>query len=183
MNSLKLRNIPLAFFQETSDSARNFHAREMLEAYLILMNKVCRGPGCRLPSRSAAKTEVHREGFWLGCSLGYLPDGTALNRAGNCINHPETIGPDPHTPGSPLPRARFTNSIGYLPDGTPLNKAGNCINHPETIGPDLHTPGSPLPPSHYAADIGYLVDGTDILTAGNNSVRAARIAICGALLK
>ena len=101
-----------------------------------------------------------------------MPDGTAMNRAGNCINHPETIGPDPHTPGSPLPRARFTNSIGYLPDGTPLNKAGNCINHPETIGPDLHTPGSPLPPSHYAADIGYLVDGTDLLTAGNNSVRA-----------
>ena len=51
--------------------------------------------------------------FRVGCS-GYLPDGTPLNRAGNCINHPETIGPDPHTPGSPLPRARFTNSVARL---------------------------------------------------------------------
>ena len=96
-----------------------------------------------------------------------------MNRAGNAINHPENIGPDPHVPGSPLPRAEFTNSIGYLPDGTPMNRAGNAINHPETIGPDMHTPGSPLPPSHYYADVGYLVDGTDLLTAGNNSVRAA----------
>ena len=39
------------------------------------------------------------------------------------MNHPETIGPDPHTPGSPLPRANFVNDVGYLPDGTPLNKA------------------------------------------------------------
>ena len=31
--------------------------------------------------------------------VGYLPDGTPMNRAGNCINHPETIGPDPHAPG------------------------------------------------------------------------------------
>jgi len=102
---------------------------------------------------------------------GYLPDGTPLNRAGNIINHPETIGPDRHAPGSPLPRANFVNSVGYLPDGTPLNRAGNAINHPETIGPDMHTPGSPLPPSKYAADIGYLVDGTDMATAGNLSVQ------------
>ena len=108
----------------------------------------------------------------LGTS-GYLPDGTPLNRAGNAINHPENIGPDPHSPGSPLPRAEFTNSIGYLPDGTPLNRAGNTINHPENIQPDMHTPGSALPSSHYSADVGYLVDGTDLLTAGNNSVRAA----------
>ena len=32
--------------------------------------------------------------------VGYLPDGTPMNMAGNCINHPETIGPDPHTPGA-----------------------------------------------------------------------------------
>ena len=32
--------------------------------------------------------------------VGYLPDGTPMNRAGNAINHPETIGPDPHAPGS-----------------------------------------------------------------------------------
>jgi len=31
--------------------------------------------------------------------VGYLPDGTAMNTAGNAVNHPETIGPDPHTPG------------------------------------------------------------------------------------
>ena len=103
--------------------------------------------------------------------IGYLPDGTPLNRAGNAINHPENIGPDSHAPGSPLPRANFVNSVGYLPDGTPLNRAGNAINHPETIGPDMHTPGSPLPASSYKADIGYLVDGTDLATAGNLSVQ------------
>ena len=103
--------------------------------------------------------------------VGYLPDGTPLNKAGNAINHPETIGPDPHTPGSPLPRAIFTNSVGYLPDGTPLNAAGNAVNHPETMQPDTHIPGSPLPPSFYAADTGYLVDGTDMSVAGNLSVQ------------
>ena len=50
----------------------------------------------------------HKVGFWLatGASpassesqVGYLPDGTPMNKAGNCINHPETIGPDPHAPG------------------------------------------------------------------------------------
>ncbi|CAE7849840.1 rbcL [Symbiodinium necroappetens] len=102
--------------------------------------------------------------------VGYLPDGTALNRAGNAINHPETIGPDRHAPGSPLPRANFVNSVGYLPDGTPLNRAGNAINHPESIGPDMHAPGSPLPASVYAADVGYLVDGTPMDRAGNLSV-------------
>ena len=106
-----------------------------------------------------------------GNDVGYLPDGTPMNRAGNAVNHPENIGPDPHAPGSPLPRANFVNSVGYLPDGTPLNMAGNAINHPETIQPDPHTPGSPLPTSSYKADVGYLVDGTDLATAGNNSVR------------
>ena len=100
-----------------------------------------------------------------------MPDGTPMNRAGNAINHPETIGPDPHTPGSPLPRALFCNSVGYLPDGTAMNAAGNAMNHPETMQPDMHTPGSPLPKSHYYADVGYLVDGTDMATAGNLSVQ------------
>jgi len=105
-----------------------------------------------------------------GNDVGYLPDGTALNTAGNCINHPETIQPDRHTPGSPLPRAHFHNDVGYLPDGTPLNKAGNAINHPENIQPDLHVPGSALPASGYSADVGYFVDGTPVENAGNNSV-------------
>lgn len=105
-----------------------------------------------------------------GNDVGYLPDGTPMNRAGNCINHPETIGPDPHAPGSVLPRALFVNDVGYLPDGTPLNTAGNNINHPENIGPDPHAPGSELPASAYAADVGYLVDGTPIDKAGNNTV-------------
>eukprot|EP00434_Breviolum_minutum_P028696 symbB.v1.2.025392.t1/scaffold2460.1/size78709/4 len=105
-----------------------------------------------------------------GNDVGYLPDGTPMNRAGNAINHPETIGPDPHAPGSPLPRALFVNDVGYLPDGTPMNRAGNAINHPETIGPDPHSPGSALPPSAYAADVGYLVDGTPLDAAGNNAV-------------
>ena len=95
-----------------------------------------------------------------------------MNRAGNAINHPETIQPDPHTPGSPLPRALFCNSVGYLPDGTPMNAAGNAMNHPETMQPDMHTPGSPLPKSVYYADVGYLVDGTDMTKAGNLSVQA-----------
>jgi len=107
--------------------------------------------------------------------VGYLPDGTPMNRAGNAINHPENIQPDPHTPGAPLPRAEFTNSVGYLPDGTPMNAAGNALNHPETMQPDMHAPGSPLPTSFYTADVGYLVDGTDLVTAGNNAVRAGAV--------
>ena len=94
-----------------------------------------------------------------------------MNKAGNCINHPETIQPDPHTPGSPLPRALLHNSVGYLPDGTPMNAAGNAVNHPDRMQPDMHVAGSPLPKSVYCADVGYLVDGTDLATAGNNSVK------------
>ena len=42
--------------------------------------------------------------FWCprNPQVGYLPDGTPMNKAGNCINHPETIGPDPHAPGAPI---------------------------------------------------------------------------------
>lgn len=35
----------------------------------------------------------------MGVQVGYLPDGTPMNMAGNAVNHPENIGPDPHTPG------------------------------------------------------------------------------------
>merc|ERR1711979_108114 len=63
--------------------------------------------------------------------VGYLPDGTPMNRAGNAVNHPETIGPDMHMAGSPLPPPLkgYVNDIGYLPDGTDLLLAGNLMNH------------------------------------------------------
>ena len=61
--------------------------------------------------------------------VGYLPDGTPLNQAGNAINHPETIGADPHSPGSPLPAAKYAADVGYLVDGTPLDSAGNNAVH------------------------------------------------------
>merc|ERR1712013_75289 len=114
------------------------------------------------PARSFARLQFSND-------IGYLPDGTPMNRAGNLINHPETIGPDAHVPGSDLPSAIFINDIGYLPDGTPMNAAGNAINHPETMGPDLHMAGSPLPPPFkgFVNDIGYLPDGTDMAVAGN----------------
>merc|ERR1712054_478423 len=96
--------------------------------------------------------------FQFGNDVGYFPDGTAYNLAGNAVNHPETIQPDPHTPGSSLPQGHFLNSVGYLPDGTPMNQAGNEVNHPENMQPDLHTPGSALPASPYIADIGYFCD-------------------------
>jgi len=103
--------------------------------------------------------------------VGYLPDGTPINRAGNAINHPELIKPDLHSPGAPLPRGLFTNSVGYMPDGTPMHAAGNAINHPERMQPDPHTPGSPLPSSVYAADLGCLADGTPLSAVGNNSLK------------
>merc|ERR1712151_344302 len=106
-----------------------------------------------------------------GNDVGYLPDGTPMNRAGNAENHPETIGPDPHVTGSDLPRALFVNDVGYLPDGTPMNMAGNDVNYPERIAPDPHVPGSPLPPplKGYVNDVGYCPDGTPMATAGNLS--------------
>merc|ERR1711972_84309 len=57
--------------------------------------------------------------------VGYLPDGTPMNMAGNILNHPETAGPDMHTPGSPLPPPLFgfVNAIGYTPDGTGMDLA------------------------------------------------------------
>ena len=38
-------------------------------------------------------------------SVGYLPDGTAMNAAGNAVNHPERMQPDMHVAGSPLPKS------------------------------------------------------------------------------
>jgi len=101
---------------------------------------------------------------------GYLPDGRAFNKVGNQNNHPELQGPDLHTPGAPLPKAKFTNEVGYLPDGTPMNKCGNMNNHPNNA-PDLHTPGAPLPPPlfGYINDVGYLPNGQDMNTCGNRS--------------
>merc|ERR1711972_1235596 len=63
--------------------------------------------------------------------VGYLPDGTPMNMAGNDVNHPERIGPDPHVPGSPLPPPLkgYVNDVGYCPDGTPMATAGNLSNH------------------------------------------------------
>jgi hypothetical protein len=101
--------------------------------------------------------------------VGYLPDGTPMNVAGNMQNHPNMAGPDSHVAGSPLPKAAYVNDIGYLPDGTPMNTAGNMDNHAGMAGPDPHAPGSPLPPplKGYCNDIGYLPDGTDMASAGN----------------
>merc|ERR1719230_2429922 len=75
------------------------------------------------PSRSHVQQEFCNE-------IGYLPDGTAMNRAGNAVNHPGTIGPDLHMAGSPLPPPLkgYVNDLGYLPDGTPMSEAGNLAN-------------------------------------------------------
>merc|ERR1712054_545736 len=102
-----------------------------------------------------------------GNDVGYFPDGTPYNKAGNEVNHPENMQPDRHVNGSPLPRADFVNSIGYFPDGTAYNLAGNAVNHPETIQPDPHTPGSSLPQGHFLNSVGYLPDGTPMNQAGN----------------
>ena len=49
----------------------------------------------------------------------------------------ETIGPDPHTPGSELPPSVYAADIGYLVDGTPLDAAGNNTVH--WVDRDLET--------------------------------------------
>ena len=62
-------------------------------------------------------------------SVGYLPDGTPMNQAGNEVNHPENMQADRHTPGSPLPTCPYVADIGYFCDGTPVATAGNALNH------------------------------------------------------
>ncbi|CAE8600864.1 unnamed protein product [Polarella glacialis] len=118
-----------------------------------------------------AKTPNVEGVYWN--EVGYCPDGTAMNLAGNETNHPEKIKKDMHTPGSTLPKSFYMNAVGYLPDGTPLNMAGNEVNHPEKIKPDSHKNGSPLPPplKGYVNDIGYTPDGTPMDKAGNLSVK------------
>ncbi|CAE8636842.1 unnamed protein product [Polarella glacialis] len=107
-----------------------------------------------------AKTPNLEGTYWN--EVGYCPDGTAMNLAGNNMNHLERIGKDSHTPGSTLPTSFYMNAVGYLPDGTPLNMAGNNVNHPERIGKDSHTPGSTLPTCFYMNAVGYLPDGTPL---------------------
>merc|ERR1712014_301223 len=67
--------------------------------------------------------------FEFGNDVGYFPDGTPYNKAGNAMNHPETVGPDPHVNGSPLPVSPYAADIGYFVDGTDVSKAGNAMNH------------------------------------------------------
>lgn len=171
----------LGYTGESSVQAASFDWKKKSGAAAFIGKAVATKEGGRtLVQRQAgadgwvyAKTEVaYCEQEFLN-DVGYLPDGTPLNMAGNCVNHPETIGPDAHTPGAALPKAIFLNEVGYLPDGTPLNTAGNSMNHPDRIGPDLHTPGSPLLPplKGFVNDTGYCPDGTDMSIAGNMSVK------------
>merc|ERR1740138_1346624 len=67
--------------------------------------------------------------FEFGNEIGYFPDGTALNKAGNAMNHPETIGPDLHKDGSALVDSEYKADVGYFVDGTDVTKAGNALNH------------------------------------------------------
>ena len=57
--------------------------------------------------------------------VGYLPDGTPLNTAGNLTNHPDTIGPDQHVAGSELPQAVFVSSIGHGSVTSPQTQRGH----------------------------------------------------------
>ncbi|CAE8708011.1 unnamed protein product [Polarella glacialis] len=129
-----------------------------------------------------AKTPNVEGVYWN--EVGYCPDGTAMNLAGNETNHPEKIKKDMHTAGSTLPKSFYMNAVGYLPDGTAMNTAGNNVNHPERIGPDLHKNGSPLPPplKGYVNDIGYTPDGTPMDKAGNLSVKKCAAAAGGLML-
>jgi len=98
---------------------------------------------------------------------GYFSDGTPLNGAGNALFRPAT--PDPHTPGSPMPKSKYIADSGYFADGTPVNGAGNALFRPPT--PDPHTPGSPMPADTYIADTGYFSDGTPLGQCGNDLFR------------
>merc|ERR1712178_479074 len=94
--------------------------------------------GSSMSKSSSAKAGLNGQGFvfeyqkdafadlTFGNDVGYFPDGTAYNKAGNAVNHPETIGPDPHVNGSPLPASPYAADIGYFVDGTAIDKAGNC---------------------------------------------------------
>merc|ERR1712003_365895 len=91
--------------------------------------------GSSTSMNSSEKTGINGQGFMFeyqkdafadlefGNDVGYFPDGTAYNKAGNAVNHPETIGPDLHMNGSPLPASPYAADIGYFVDGTAINKA------------------------------------------------------------
>ena len=60
--------------------------------------------------------------------FGIVADGTAVNKASNSLNQPESMKPDLHAPGSPLPRSTYIADVGCLADGTPIDMAGNrCL--------------------------------------------------------
>ena len=63
--------------------------------------------------------------------VGYLPDGTPMNKAGNMDNHPGRAAAVPRAPGSPLPLPPkgYLNDVGYLRDGIDMRLAGNVANH------------------------------------------------------
>ena len=126
--------------------------------------------------------------------VGYLPDGTAMNTAGNAVNHPETIGPDPHTPGF-LAFDKWGNEVQVETELIcGFNTDTICRNHQicrklrifsvnfwnrswimlnqhvqnfliESTG--LTFSGSPLPRALFVNDVGYLPDGTPLNRAGN----------------
>merc|ERR1712190_366024 len=62
----------------------------------------------------AKSTAAYSQQVFLN-DVGYLPDGTPMNKAGNLSNHPGMAGVDPHAAGSPLPKAAYVNDVGYLP--------------------------------------------------------------------
>merc|ERR1712137_1251154 len=93
--------------------------------------KACAAPYAGAPPFYYAKPEKAYCELVFGNDVGYLPDGTPMNKAGNMNNHEGMAGPDPHTPGSalPPPLKGYLNDIGYLPDGTDMTIAGNLSNH------------------------------------------------------
>mmetsp|Transcript_9685 Transcript_9685/g.19389 ORF Transcript_9685/g.19389 Transcript_9685/m.19389 type:complete len:167 (-) Transcript_9685:104-604(-) len=120
-----------------------------------------------LPRSSSIYDKNMNTEHTFSADVGYFVDGTSIVKAGNmAFRAPE---PDPHMPGSALPKSTYAADVGYFVDGTSIVKAGNmAFRAPEA---DPHTPGSPLPPSTYAADVGYFVDGTAIDKAGNEVFR------------
>ncbi|CAK9002913.1 unnamed protein product [Durusdinium trenchii] len=115
-------------WKEQDYLARGFHKKDPdFRTDDLILQKAC---GWKLmgvsvgSSKSSASGAVrHNSGFSysynrdafadleFGNDVGYLPDGTPMHSAGNAMNHPETIGPDPHSPGAPLPRANFVNDV------------------------------------------------------------------------
>ena len=92
-----------------------------------------------------------------------------MNLAGNNINHPENIGPDPHAPGTTeLQRAKSVvlELCAEACEGLPIS-ACLCLSHGVCCLERLCRLGSPLPRAVFANDVGYLPDGTPLNKAGN----------------